>query len=111
MATRQKDKIKLSLNTYLNDSPRRYNDVEQASGGGWQKLYTAPDWFRHTTCNTRRHMTLNTNMTWKAAKSTRFDTLTAVTVNITMLCDLTTCYGNKHYTRTTGTGWSHLQDG
>jgi len=35
--------------------------LEQAPGGGWQKLYMAQDWFRHTTCNTRRHMTLNTN--------------------------------------------------
>ena len=58
-------------------------------------------------------MTLNTSMTCKAAKSTRFDTLTAVTVNITMVCDLTTyvMVSNKHYTQTTGTGWTHLQDG
>ena len=84
--------------------------LEKASGGGWQKLYTAPGWFRHITCNTRRHMTLNTNMTCKAANSTRFDTLTAVTVNITMLCDLTTyiMVSNKHYTQTTETGRTHL---
>jgi len=42
-------------------------------------------------------------MTCKAANSTIFDTLTAVTVNTTMLCDL--IVSNKHYTQTTGTGW------
>ena len=87
--------------------------LEQASGGGWQILYAAPDWFRNTTCNTRKHMTLNTNMICKAAKSTRFDTLPAVTVNMTMLCDLMPCVmvSNKHYTQMTGAGRTHLQDG
>ena len=57
-------------------------------------------------------MTLNTNMTCKAANSTRFDTLTAVTVNITTLCDLKTyVMVSKHYTQTTGTEWTQLQDG
>ena len=46
--------------------------LEHACGGGWQKLYMKPDKFRHTTCNTRRHMTLNANMTCKRLTTAQY---------------------------------------